>query len=345
MDNLLSEILQTSKSTQKALNNLSDDISELDTSNGMSLLALKNESLLSYVHNSILILLSQIDTKTSFENKKKSDEIRSSSIKNAITDRIVLEKGIKGLESRVSYEIDRALRNYEKAKATTENSNTSNTVNDDTHPNEEEEEKEDLLSFRPNPFSLLSSGNKNDKKNNNSSQGKKKPNQKKHNNDGYNIANDKEEEDYGDDDDDDNDNEDNQLYKAPKISAIVPVGGEARKSAKRIRRNEMLEEFLQESSYAPQLEHSIGSTIVDAGRGIKSDRDTRKEREIRDYEESNYTRLPEKTKEKHKGKKRRHQDSFFGESWNFSNTTSYDSTKKKKNSSSVWEKTSKRRSR
>lgn len=339
MDKLLEEIRASTEATKAAVATLRAEVAGLDTAAGMSLLALKNETLLEYVHSSALVLLSQLAVRGLLEKEdvEAARGVRAQAIKGTIAGRVVLEKGVKGLESRVSYEIDKALRNYEKVRAEKEKEEES-----DEESDEEEAGANDLLAFKPNPMALLAAGKP----------AAKKPAKKitkiagkgtRHTAAG---SDDEEEEpsDAGSDGED-------KFYKAPKISATLPTGAAAaslstsRKPASRLRKNEMLEEYLQESSAAPQAEASIGSTIVDAGRSVRNEHDRRREREIRDYEENNYTRLTEKTKEKHRGKKRSAQDSFLGEEWDFSGKRSYDATKKKRGSASVWEKASKRKGR
>lgn len=362
MDALLNEILASAASTESSLDSLETQLSELDTANGMSLLALKNQELLSYVHNSILVLAGQLDIRHLLEGgasgsskrKGKQDttthdqesvgKVRTESIRNAITSRVSLEKGIKPLESRVSYEIDKALRHYEKEKAKRDSKEAEDESSEDDDQEEEEEEDGDLLAFKPNPMALRS-GSKG-ASTAVSSKASSKPARKPQHSD--------------DDDSEDSDEEVSELYVAPKISSVLP-SGESSRATSRMRRNALLEEYLAENSSAPQLESSIGSTIADGGRTVRSERDKRKEREIRDYEESNYTRLTDKIKEKHMGKAKAKgrgrnapDDDFFGEKWEFGTAAKtgkgassvQESTKKRKsNGSSVWEKASKRRAR
>ncbi|KAK7678380.1 hypothetical protein QCA50_018595 [Cerrena zonata] len=104
-----------------------------------------------------------------------------------------------------------------------------------------------------------------------------------------------------------------EAYKPPKISAVAPPSATfsekgADKSSNR--KLQSMEEYLAENSELPQAEVSIGSSIVNNGRGgVKTDKDRQREEEIQTYEESNFTRLPNtqlkksfKQKAKRKGK-------------------------------------------
>lgn len=370
MDAILTEILASTQLAQNSVSTLQSKLEELDTTNGMTLLALKNEELLSYVHNGVMVLGGQLglrgllsagSTKKSGkedegETKDEDEKVRLEAIKNTISARVALEKGIKPLESRVSYEIDKALRNYEKerAKQKEEKEGSGSEDSDDDDESEEEEEEEegdgDLLAFKPNPMALMASSKTSKKK----------------------SKNDDDSSDDSSDEDSDSGNKPKH-YVAPKISSVLPSSSlssaqldedtkSSSRSNSRMRRNALLEEYLADTSSAPQLESSIGSTILDMGRGgTRSELDKRKEREIRDYEESNYTRLTDKMKERHMGKQNKGgrgrrgapNDEFFGEKWDFGTSAKTgkgkgndiaESTRKRKgNGGSVWEKASKRR--
>ncbi|VVT49767.1 uncharacterized protein SAPINGB_P002433 [Magnusiomyces paraingens] len=332
MDNLLNDILAASQSTATALDTLTEQLTDLDTASGMSLLALKNEALLGYVHDTALVLAAQLVSRVGSGNQEEAVKVRKEAIKGAIGGRVVLEKGLRGLESRVAYEIDKALRNYEKVRAKKEKEEQDEDEDENEDEDNEEQDTGDLLAFKPNPLALLAG---------------KKPTR------GAKKDREDEDEDEEDEEVDEEEKEPKEkFYRAPKISATLPstetVGG-PRKPAARLRKNEMLEEYLQETSGAPSLEASIGSNIVDSGRSVRSERDRRKEREITEYEENNYTRLTEKTKDRHRGvagKKRGRRndgDALFGESWG---TGSYEAaTKKNKGNQSVWDKAKRRGSR
>lgn len=129
----LAEALENNEVVRK------EDIKDCD--NGISLFALKNDALLSYINNIALIIAGQIkrslgeDTQSELENN----------IKRTIEQRVTLEKGIKGLEAKISYQVDKALRAYRKSLETTE-----------VEEAKESDSEDDLTSFRPNVAQLQS---------------------------------------------------------------------------------------------------------------------------------------------------------------------------------------------
>lgn len=89
------------------------------------------------------------------------------------------------------------------------------------------------------------------------------------------------------------------------------------------------------------MEKSIGSTIINNGRDMKSRKQMEKEAEIQRYEEENFTRLPAtKTKEDKRARAKRMRNEFMGEDWSmFDNNMNPDeaSGAKKRKRLSAWE--------
>jgi U3 small nucleolar ribonucleoprotein protein LCP5 len=85
------------------------------------------------------------------------------------------------------------------------------------------------------------------------------------------------------------------------------------------RKSHMLDEFvMEELSTAPTVESSVGSTIIDSGRVVKTARDRREERERQEYEENNFVRLPKMGKKEARELKRRggrEVNGMGGEDW------------------------------
>lgn len=113
------------------------------------------------------------------------------------------------------------------------------------------------------------------------------------------------------------------LYRPPRISATAMpelqttttrADKEARNAGRK--KSHMLDEFVSEElSAAPMAQPSIGSTIVAGGRVLKSARERREEQERRDYEESNFVRLPQLSKKELKKRKQGDSGQFGGEDW------------------------------
>lgn len=333
--NSIKSVLET-LSTDTSFTSIGDKKKASAASGGLSLLDLKNQALLSYLHNSVLVLLGKLERCSNNDDTDSTnlEELKQKAVKNTVTQRVVLEKGVRGLESKVSYQVEKALRAYARSKADAEEKAKKVA---EKNEDDDEDNDDDLLMFKPNPKLLLNSSNK-------PTAAAEKLKSKRHR-------------DSDSEDDDDMPKASTEKYQVPKISAVSqqqahPDAGPNPRANKRQVKNALMEDYLEATSVTPVAEPSIGSTILDHGRGgIKSARDRRKEKEIRDYEETNYTRLTsiQKKEQTKKNKKGRHDfsnDSFFGENWNFSSKSNVDSATKKRRSggaASVWDKAKKRR--
>ncbi|KAF4509067.1 hypothetical protein G6O67_005373 [Ophiocordyceps sinensis] len=110
------------------------------------------------------------------------------------------------------------------------------------------------------------------------------------------------------------------IYRPPKRDRVVMETTRPREKADRKpQRSHTMEEFVQsEFSTAPVAEPSIGTTIVQGGRKMKTVQDRKDEAERREYEEMNLVRLPKLGKKdrakKNKAVGRGHMQ-FGGEEW------------------------------
>lgn len=293
----------------------------------MSLLSLKSNSLLSYVNNLALIVLAHL----SRLQEDVTQENRKAAVQACIEQRITLEKGIKPLEKKLLYQLDKIVRSFhrmeeESAKLeqklneqseTGEIKNNSEGYSDSDFDSSDSEDKEDALFFRPDAAALA----------------KMAPSKRKHA-----KASALEE-------------ESKEKYKPPKISAVAPpsVKFDDRAGPKQhSRKLQSMEEYLAETSDLPQMESSIGSTIVDKGRGgVKTSREKQKEKEIQRYEEGNFTRLPSTaTKKSFKQKMSERVNNFAGEDWSMfsSKRELKDGTSRKRKAASTWDRAKKRQS-
>ncbi|CAH6719365.1 U3 small nucleolar ribonucleoprotein protein Lcp5p [[Candida] jaroonii] len=289
----------TSKFIQDLLNNSENKLENV------SLLDLKNNSILSYINNLTLIILSQIQR---IEGDEQVDDVREKAIENSIIQRITLEKGIKPLEKKLNYQLEKMIRSYNKMETDFNNSEQKQQVNaaknsDDEENNddsESESESEDELSYKPDASSLM-----------------KKPMSSS-----------------------------NDSYKPPKISAMAPPTNNS-SDGKSTKKLQSMEEYLKENSDLPMEEKSIGVNIVNHGRGgVKTSRDREKEKEIQTYEEENFTRLPTvQTKKDKYQKKRELQNTFAGEDFSIfnNNRNINESTSRKRKNGSVWDKVKRRK--
>lgn len=303
---------------------------------GVSLLTLKNNSLLSYLNNLVIILLAKLQEveEESLETFNSIEAIRSSAVENTIVQRVNLEKGIKPLEKRLSYQLDKMIRSYNRMeseeqdtrKSIEESSNNkkkasgSSSESDSESGSEEgsdfdSEAEDDNLQYKPDVQALtkLTSKDKSNKSAGKSSNSGEK-------------------------------------YKPPKISAVEPPKpiASASSSSSSNRKLQSMEEYLNENSDQPMLETSIGAAVVDHGKGgVRTNKEREKEREIQRYEETNFTRLPNAaTKKSFKEKQSDLVNKFAGEDWSiFNNRRSVsESTSRKRKPNTAWDRVKKRRS-
>ncbi|QLL34547.1 hypothetical protein HG536_0G04090 [Torulaspora globosa] len=258
----------------------------------VSLLSLKNCSMLAYINSLLLVVGGKLDTSCKDPTVKEGRQ-------RSIQHRVVLERGVKPLEKKLSYQLDKLTRAYtrmEKEYVEAENRALAKSQSSVDQESNDDDSSDEELSYRPNVSSSLAAGTKT-----------KKP------------AEPVEEEEEA--------SAEGAVYKPPKISAVLPPQQlhqfedkfNARDHRDRSGRSRMqaMEEYIRESSDQPSWESSIGANIVTHGRGgIKSLRDTEKERDIARYEEANFARLNHGTskadKRKQKQRERQNQANVIG---------------------------------
>ncbi|ODV85240.1 hypothetical protein CANARDRAFT_182888, partial [[Candida] arabinofermentans NRRL YB-2248] len=340
LDSLLTSIIDSVKSASVSLDNLSayiDETSEVpeivkslidgksnENLEGVSLLSLKNASMLSYINNLGLILGSKLDSYNT-KDSEKIKQIKDKAVESTVVQRVTLDRGVKSLEKKVNYQLEKLVNAYqrrekeqedvvEKAKSKAKGSDDDDD-NDDSEDDSEDED--DALTYRPDPSALLQK--KSTKQN--------------------------------------GDEEETEAtatkYRPPKISAMLPPTSmsdpDKQSSSEKKQRNlQSMDEYLQSISDAPMVENSVGATIINKGRDMKSAKQLAKEAEIKRYEEENFTRLPNaQTKMSFKEKKRKARDEFMGEDWSMFNndrefTGDKDGGVKKRKRVSAWERAKKR---
>ncbi|KAF2687854.1 hypothetical protein K458DRAFT_171303 [Lentithecium fluviatile CBS 122367] len=290
VDNSLELLLTTlTTSIQSATEALpKDDI--LPPKDGISLLDVKNELLLSYLQNLVFLLLLKLRSrsgKDSRETLQPHDEV----VKKLVELRVYLEKGVRPLENRLKYQIEKIVRSADdaarkstqatkllearKSKAQADSDSDGN----DSDSDELDEEANGMpYGPRVTAFSRVKS-NVREKASSASKDG---------------------------------------IYRPPKITPVsMPTTeGREQRQARRPGKSATLDEFVAtEMSTAPIAQPSIGSTIVEGGRRMKSERERKEEAERREYEESNFTRLPAQSKKELRKKGRGRDGGFGGEEW------------------------------
>jgi U3 small nucleolar ribonucleoprotein protein LCP5 len=277
---------------------------------GISLLDTKNALLLSYIHNLVFLIILKL-RQTAGEGQDAIMPLDAAVIKKLVELRVYMERGVRPLEGRLKYQIEKALRaadDAERAAATktdggARSSNTTkvNGVNqDDSDASDADASDADTgaspqpakpsdLSYRPNPAALLR---------------KREPSSNTKTSNPRLSA----------------------TYKPPRITPTsMPTSNTSSRDtnlSRRQRKSHLLDEYVSsELSLAPLAEPSIGSnsTILARGRGSLNARQREKERERTEYEERNLARLPGETRaEKRKARMRGEggaRNVYGGEQW------------------------------
>jgi U3 small nucleolar ribonucleoprotein protein LCP5 len=264
---------------------------------GISLLDVKNELLLAYLQNLVFLILLKLRARSDTGDARKHLDLypQDEVVQNLVQLRVYLEKGVRPLENRLKYNIDKIIRTADDAaRRISQPAAKSKSKKDKkhTHPDSDAsdaesdgsaqtEEDEDEMAYGPRGTAMART--KTDSKEEKTKESAK---------DG--------------------------IYRPPKITPMAmptPEGREAKRE-RRPGKSATLDEFIAtELSAAPMAEPSIGSTITNGGRHTKSEKERREDNERREYEEANFTRLAPVSK-KELAKKARGQDGGFGgEEW------------------------------
>ena len=279
------------ESLQSANNAVPDTTAIARPTDGISLLDTKNELLLSYLQNLVFLIImklrSEVASNANSQEAAKGIE-QDEVVKKLVELRVYLERGVRPLESRLKYQIDKVLRAADDASRSAAQKTVavpkstkpkngfrsregSASGSDNNSDNEDEDEDAtptnaaiDDLTYRPNPAALV------------------RPSQGA---DARSAAS-------------------NGIYRPPRITptALPTTHGREERAARKPTKSATLDEFIStELSSAPLAEPSIGSTIISGGRRSKGQKERAKDTERQVYEESNFVRLPKESR-KEKGK-------------------------------------------
>lgn len=343
VEGVLESFEDNKDATPELVNQILKSIQSKSDTNPMepvSLLSLKNTSLLGYITDLALLLSLRLKSMEGDDDlSSKKDELTKSSV----THRVTLERGVKSLEKKLSYQLEKLTAAYqrkEKEQKDIENNVHKQSNEDQSEDDKEEEQNEEDddensedegLNFKPNLGALMGSNNKGIKKSFNSRRQAGKQDEEE-----------EEEEEY--DEDDEDSGKSKGKYKPPKIAAMALQSDPDKEVKSKKQRNlQSMDEYLQDISDAPMAEKSIGATIVNQGRDMKTKRQLEKEAQIKRYEEENFTRLPaQKVKENKRDRSKRMRNEFFGEDWSmFDNNrefTNNDNPAKKRKPQNSWDK-------
>lgn len=261
----------------------------------VSLLTLKNASLLAYV-NSLMVVVG--------EKLGRTDASAKSGRAQSVEHRVVLERGVRPLEKKLAYQLDKLVRAYtrmegeyeaaekralaaqdeaaagrdsgngasgdEAARGGRSRANADDDADEGSNSDDSDSDSEtEAQAFRPNAAGLIGRSARD-----------------KHTAGAAPAAG--------------TDDAPAEAYKPPRISAALPPQHhfedkfDAQQHRDRSGKNRMqaMEEYVREVSEQPDWEASVGANIVDHGKGgVKTLRDTQREQRIKDYEEDNFTRV------------------------------------------------------
>ncbi|EAW07032.1 small subunit rRNA maturation protein LCP5 [Aspergillus clavatus NRRL 1] len=305
LENLNNCLSSTGASLPKATRDVPTDVSIEPPQDGISLLDTKNDLLLSYLQNLVFLIIFQLreisSSKEQGDNHDENSIQREEIVKKLTELRVYLDRGVRPLEGRLKYQVDKVIKAAEDAEraergapATTksktkkskksggeEESGSDSGSSDSDEDSDEEDEDIDEMAFRPN-VSAFSKGVE--------PQARAERADKQDTGDG--------------------------IYRPPRIMpTALPTTERKEQRERRPLRSNVIDEFVSaEMSAAPMAEPSIGSTIVAGGRRSKSRKEREHEAERTTYEETNFVRLAKESK-KDKAKRGGKESTFGGEEW------------------------------
>ncbi|KAL4778970.1 Sas10/Utp3/C1D family-domain-containing protein [Aspergillus varians] len=311
LETLTSSLSTTGTSLPSTKRESPTEVSILPPQNGISLLDTKCDLLLSYLQNVVFLMLLQLrelPLKAASAEKDGESEL-SESIQTQVTNKLIelrtyLDRGVRPLEGRLKYQVDKVIKAAEEAERAEKSAQATKSTKSkrqhgsdsedgsasDRDSNEEEvsdsDEDEDIdeMAYRPNVSAFS----------------KKVEPAAKMDRGARKAASD-------------------GIYRPPKIMPTAMPTTERKDRKERLtRRSNVIDEFVSaEMSSAPMAEPSIGSTIVSGGRHTKSKKEREQEAERTRYEETNFIRLAgDSKKERSKlAASRRAEGTFGGEEW------------------------------
>lgn len=261
--------------------------------NGNTLFDTKNEIFLSYLQALALRNLNVIRSIKNGDNAAATQKLSNDITKKLVEHRVYLERGVKPLELKLKYQVDRVVkaaedqeRNEAQKVKQIAQANAKAAAEEASDEEDEDSDAElgaDMTAYQPNLNAIE------DKQT-----------------EGDGMRRGKSSEDG--------------VYRPPRISATSMPTTERREplAERRPNRSATLDEYVStELSTAPLAEPSIGSNLASGGRQTKSARNLREEAERRDYEETNLVRLPVMSKKERAkmGMGKPDDGGFGGEEW------------------------------
>ncbi|KAF2422466.1 hypothetical protein EJ08DRAFT_682678 [Tothia fuscella] len=283
MDNSLPSLLSNLQTSLESAN-LPAELDVLPPPNGISLLDVKNELFLSYLQNLVFLILIKLrhaSNTTEGDDVAGVAKLNEDATKKLAELRLYLEKGVKPLEARLKYQIDKvvkaaddaawdsatngAAKSKEASKKARKEANGDGSASDagtDSNDDSDASSEVNELSYRPNPAALL------------------RPSA------GATTRSTADEPSDG-------------IYRPPRITAtsMPTTKGKEERTERRPLKSATLDEYIAtELSTAPVAEPNIGSTIASGGRRTKTQRERDDEANRTRFEEENLMRLPKESK-------------------------------------------------
>ena len=318
----LPELLESLTQSLASAQEITPKISSIDRpKDGISLLDVKNELLLSYLQNLVFLILLKIRNSRDGgdEGTKELDE----SVRSKLVElRLFLEKGARPLEDKLRFSIERFLSRARdsqndinhKSKTSNSKSKTGSETDTDSASDAESSSEEDGEDNDEDQDSVDDMGNEAPKIKSRPVKSTGAPKlggladdatvRTAHRSEGTDSA-------------------PNGVYRPPRRERhTMETSGSRRDKSqnRRPQKSHTMDEFVaSELSGAPMAEPSVGTTIVQGGRKMKTAGERQTEAERQTYEETNYTRLPKESK-KDKAKKNKQSGrsgrmEFGGEEW------------------------------
>ncbi|KAL2111390.1 hypothetical protein VUR80DRAFT_10173 [Thermomyces stellatus] len=259
--------------------------------NGVSLLEAKNDILLLYLQNLVFLILLKL------RNAKATTEAQSNDVFNEVVSkltelRLYLEKGVRPLEEKLRFSLENMLRAADDAerkqaskglaKAESGSESGSDEGSDSEEGSDAEASDEDPED-KPRRPQLSGYSKLVDVKPATSA-----------------TSTDK-----------------SEVWRPSKTRRVVMPESEPRqKRDRQPQKSATVEEYVAtELAAGPLAEPSVGTTIMDRGRKVKTATERARDEEKREYEEANFLRLPRESKKERAKQKKSGRMEFGGEEW------------------------------
>ncbi|KAI1208347.1 uncharacterized protein F4807DRAFT_148638 [Annulohypoxylon truncatum] len=275
------------------------------TKDGVSLLDVKNELLLSYLQNLVFLILIKIrnakDAGSGSSEEEDKTDLSDVVVKKLVELRLYLDKGVRPLEEKLQFQLDKILRAVEDAdriasqaanEAESESESDSDSGSEDSDASGSDGPPKPAFDISAKRFAPSFSNFAAPAKPAGMAAAAAATTQDK-----------------------------TGAYRPPKITpTVMPTAERRERGERRPMKSATMDEYISnELSTMPVAEPSVGTTIVSGGRKMKTASERREEEHRQQYEESNFVRLPKESKKERakrnqtEGRSSRMQ--FGGEEW------------------------------